>query len=256
MTAPEAGRPAAVQEISSIARTDLRRDGTSPHRARLWASTALARWGIAGALADDVLLIVSELVTNAFQHARGRGLHAAVALADDGSLQVAVRDQGPASQPQPHGAASDEHGRGLLITRTLSTTCGHITSQGGRAAWANLTPAPAPASTAPGPTHDTPDPRPLRVVVLICTQPGRGAEQIAAHAALAPVVRAEPGCLRYDLESVEGNPDAFVVIGHWTTAKALQEHHTSPHMVAARAASTAFRAGPAEMLILGAAPVA
>ncbi|GAA0703620.1 hypothetical protein GCM10010193_68170 [Kitasatospora atroaurantiaca] len=96
----------------------------------------------------------------------------------------------------------------------------------------------------------------LRAVVLITTQPGRGAEQVAAFAALAPVVRAEPGCLRYDLHSVDGDPDRFVLLEEWASARALQEHDASEHMRAADAANKAFRAGPAEVILLGPAPVA
>ncbi len=96
----------------------------------------------------------------------------------------------------------------------------------------------------------------LRAIVLITTQPGRGAEQIAAFAAPAPVVRAEPGCLRYDLHSVKGDPDRFVLFEEWASAEALKEHEASEHMLAADTANKAFRAGPAELLLLGTAPVA
>ncbi|MBG0830440.1 antibiotic biosynthesis monooxygenase [Planomonospora sp. ID67723] len=97
---------------------------------------------------------------------------------------------------------------------------------------------------------------PLRAIVLIATQPGRGAEQIAAFAALAPVVRAEPGCLRYDLHSVDGDPDRFVLLEEWASAEALREHDASEHMLAADTANKAFRAGPAEVILLSGAPVA
>ncbi|WP_406233312.1 putative quinol monooxygenase [Nocardia sp. NBC_01009] len=96
----------------------------------------------------------------------------------------------------------------------------------------------------------------LRAIVLITTQPGRGAEQIAAFAALAPVVRDEPGCLRYDLHSVNGDPDGCVLFEEWASAEALQKHDASEHMIAADAANKAFRAGPAELLPLSTAPVA
>jgi quinol monooxygenase YgiN len=97
---------------------------------------------------------------------------------------------------------------------------------------------------------------PLRAVVLIKTQPGRGVEQKAAFAALAPVVRAEPGCLRYDLHAVEDDPDRFVLIEEWASAEALQAHDDSPHMRAADTANRAFRAGAAEVFLLAPTPVA
>ncbi|MDI6105917.1 putative quinol monooxygenase [Actinoplanes sp. NEAU-A12] len=97
---------------------------------------------------------------------------------------------------------------------------------------------------------------PLRAIVLIKVKPGRRAEQEAAFAALAPVVRAEPGCLRYDLHAVEGEPDRFVLIEEWISSEALQAHDDSEHMRKADAANGAFRSGPAEVLLLESTPVA
>jgi quinol monooxygenase YgiN len=97
---------------------------------------------------------------------------------------------------------------------------------------------------------------PLRVIVLIEVKPGQGAEQRSAFAALAPVVRAEPGCLRYDLHAVEGDPDRFVLIEEWTSPEALQAHDASAHMRAADAANRRFRAGPAQVFPLAPTPVA
>lgn len=97
---------------------------------------------------------------------------------------------------------------------------------------------------------------PLHAIVLITTQPGRGAMQRAAFAALAPVVRAEPGCLRYDLHAVKGDPDRFILIEEWASQEALQAHDDSAHMRTADAANQAFRAGPAEVFLMESAPVA
>ncbi|WIM93068.1 antibiotic biosynthesis monooxygenase family protein [Actinoplanes oblitus] len=97
---------------------------------------------------------------------------------------------------------------------------------------------------------------PLRAIVLIETRPGRGAEQAAAFTALAPVVRAEPGCLRYDMHAVEGDPDRFVLIEEWASAEALRAHDAAPHMREADLANRAFRAGPATMVRLAPEPIA
>ncbi|MEV6430894.1 antibiotic biosynthesis monooxygenase [Nocardia sp. NPDC051463] len=86
--------------------------------------------------------------------------------------------------------------------------------------------------------------------------PGADAEQIAAFAAQAQVVRAEPGCLHYDLHAVNGDPDRFVLFEESASAEALREHATSEHMNAADAANKAFGVGPAELLALSTAPVA
>ncbi|MEU9179950.1 putative quinol monooxygenase [Streptomyces sp. NPDC048550] len=91
------------------------------------------------------------------------------------------------------------------------------------------------------------------LVILISALPGRGREQVEAFERLAPLVRAEEGCLRYDLHAVAGDPDRFVLIERWASREAIAAHDVSPHMVAADAANSAFRAGPAEVIELAAA---
>lgn len=97
---------------------------------------------------------------------------------------------------------------------------------------------------------------PVRVVALLRTQPGKGGEQVAAFEALAPVVRAEEGCIHYDLHEVAGDPDRFVVLERWASAEALAAHAASAHMRRSGASSGAFRQGPADVLVLSDEPVA
>ncbi|MFF0436842.1 putative quinol monooxygenase [Streptomyces sp. NPDC004327] len=96
----------------------------------------------------------------------------------------------------------------------------------------------------------------IKLIIHITTLPGRGAEQVAAFAELAPVVRAEDGCLQYDLHRVADDPDRFVLIERWASAEALAAHDAAPHMTAAGVTNRAFRAGPAEVSRLDDAPVA
>ncbi|MEV4334274.1 putative quinol monooxygenase [Streptomyces sp. NPDC049597] len=98
--------------------------------------------------------------------------------------------------------------------------------------------------------------QPIQLVILITTLPGRGREQIAAFERLAPIVRAEPGCLQYDLHQVSGEPDRFVLIERWSSKETLAAHDATPHMIEADAASPTFRAGPAEVIRLVAEPLA
>lgn len=98
--------------------------------------------------------------------------------------------------------------------------------------------------------------QPIQLILLITARPGRGKEQIAAYQGLAPVVRAEPGCLQYDMHQVSGDPDRFVLIERWASREALAAHDATPHMVAADAASPAFRAGPPEIIEVTAEPLA
>lgn len=80
--------------------------------------------------------------------------------------------------------------------------------------------------------------------------PGKGREQIAAYEKLAPIVRAEPGCLQYDLHAVVGDEDRFILIERWASTEALAAHDVTPHMIAADAHSPTFRAAPAQVLQL------
>jgi len=94
------------------------------------------------------------------------------------------------------------------------------------------------------------------LVILIQTKPGRGAEQVAAYRELAPLVRAEQGCIQYDLHPVAGDDDRFVLIERWASKEALSAHDLTSHMIAADAHSPTFRAGPATVLHLGSMSVA
>jgi quinol monooxygenase YgiN len=95
----------------------------------------------------------------------------------------------------------------------------------------------------------------VRLVVSILTQPGKSADQIDAFARLAPVVRAEPGCLQYDLHRVIDDPDRFVLLEAWESDAALLAHQGAPHMLEADAAKVEFRAAPAETVRLSPDPV-
>ncbi|MGY4730423.1 putative quinol monooxygenase [Burkholderia pyrrocinia] len=90
----------------------------------------------------------------------------------------------------------------------------------------------------------------VMLVISIQTLPGKGHEQIAAYEKLAPIVRAEHGCLQYDLHAVVGDDNRFVLIERWASTEALAAHDVTPHMIAADAHSPSFRATPAQVLQL------
>lgn len=75
--------------------------------------------------ADDAVLCLSELVTNAIIHSRSRepGGHFCVSVERHGShVRVEVADQGvPWAQSQPH---DDQNGRGLLVVAQLAREFG------------------------------------------------------------------------------------------------------------------------------------
>ncbi|MGR4882418.1 ATP-binding protein [Streptomyces sp. LARHCF249] len=121
-----------------------------PHTA---AAVPLARALVRTALADvhapadrdTAELLTAELVANAVEHTRpGAPIELVVELLA-GGCQVEVHDGDP--QPpgnlaaRPGGAHPDpwqEHGRGLLLIRTLSSACGHRPTAQGKAVWFTL----------------------------------------------------------------------------------------------------------------------
>lgn len=87
--------------------------------ARLFVDSELATWGIA---ADDVLLLVSELATNAVLHARSD--FAIRVRAGDDRVRVEVSD-GNSRLPTVVSVPADAYsGRGLLLLQALSTAWG------------------------------------------------------------------------------------------------------------------------------------
>jgi anti-sigma regulatory factor (Ser/Thr protein kinase) len=82
----------------------------------------LERSGIADDVADDVLIVVSELVTNGVIHDGGAPI-CVRAWTEEADLCLEVRTvDRPAGKPRPArpGTAPDERGRGLAIVAALS----------------------------------------------------------------------------------------------------------------------------------------
>lgn len=114
----------------------LDRDRRSPSAARRFVSSTLSTWGCSH-LADDALLVTSELVTNAVVHASSAPelllrLNAEV-------LRIEVRDSSPGS-PTPNDAApGDVGGRGLAMIDRIAAAWGvSPTLGGGKAVWVDL----------------------------------------------------------------------------------------------------------------------
>nr|WP_256107377.1 ATP-binding protein [Streptomyces sp. ODS05-4] len=109
-------------------------------RARHLVEERLVLWGVAGDVSDGVMLVVSELITNAVVHTAS---HRVVCeLRDCGEqLRIAVQDEGcPASGPRLRRTAPEEGGRGLMLVDAVSTAWGaHDARHGtGRVVWAEL----------------------------------------------------------------------------------------------------------------------
>ncbi|CAM5313225.1 hypothetical protein SVIOM74S_03166 [Streptomyces violarus] len=102
-----------------------------------------------GADRDTAELLTAELVANAVEHTSGETpIELVVELMPSG-CQVEVHDtdpQPPGELTCPSGGMPDpwqEHGRGLLLIRTLSSSCGHRPTESGKAVWFRLPVVPA-----------------------------------------------------------------------------------------------------------------
>ncbi|MFG3498066.1 ATP-binding protein [Streptomyces sp. NPDC047928] len=133
-------------------------------RARRWARSRLAVSGIAAdePLAETLVLLISELVTNAVVHT---GCPAVLRMlfragSGPGAVRVEVADRS-ARAPQPrHADGDDTHGRGLELVDGLADRWGWQREGAGKSIWCEVDRA-APAGTGTGrePLSYEPSPR-------------------------------------------------------------------------------------------------
>jgi quinol monooxygenase YgiN len=90
----------------------------------------------------------------------------------------------------------------------------------------------------------------VKLVVHIRTQSGKANQQVQAFKELAGLVRAEAGCLQYDLHQVIGEPDQFLLFETWASQAALVTHQQSAHMRKAAIDNQQFRDGAATITFI------
>jgi anti-sigma regulatory factor (Ser/Thr protein kinase) len=114
---------------------ELPESAASPRLARSLVRSALA--GFPEDVVDTVLLLVSELVTNAVIHGGSASrLHLQVV---EGHVRVAVDDHsGEALSFPEEGVDPRDGGRGLVLVDALSSSWGCIEIEGGKRAWFEL----------------------------------------------------------------------------------------------------------------------
>jgi anti-sigma regulatory factor (Ser/Thr protein kinase) len=108
----------------------------SASSARRFVAAALRRWGCTHDFIELVLLLTSELVTNAYRHA---GTETRVSVRLDGDCaRVEVRDIGR-GEPELRPLDTDRvDGRGLQIVDALADRWGYRSNSGGTAVWFEL----------------------------------------------------------------------------------------------------------------------
>ncbi|WP_017237487.1 ATP-binding protein [Streptomyces sp. SS] len=119
---------------------ELAHQPESAGTARRVTRAVLIEWGRDEDTIDQALLVVSELVANAVEHALPPiALHLDRTEPGD-TLRIEVDDGGPAAQEGTWTAscAADEHGRGLGIVALLATAHGCREGDDGATYWALL----------------------------------------------------------------------------------------------------------------------
>lgn len=99
-------------------------------RARHDVEDALALADVDRRTAGDLLLLVSELVTNAVRHARGERFEVRLEVRPD-ALRLEVRDDGAGFDPRIDPSADGTGGYGLFIVDRLADRWGVERDAGG-----------------------------------------------------------------------------------------------------------------------------
>ena len=144
-------------------RFELGPSATAPRTARRLVSEQLSRWEIDPHHEPDVLVVVTELVSNAVDHADDgtvlrldlsfEDARLRIGLADGSSVRPVVRQLDPTAP----------RGRGMQIVAEIAHEWGAEDHDGGKRVWVDLGPvtadrtadtAPEPATTARSPSGE------------------------------------------------------------------------------------------------------
>ncbi len=124
--------PVRALELSAHFEPEL----AAPGDARRLAGEALSEWGGHPELLDDVLLVVSELASNAVRHA-GTPFSVTVRCDAEG-LAIVVEDSSLERPVLRHPGPHALFGRGLHLIGALATDWGVEPTRDGKAVWARL----------------------------------------------------------------------------------------------------------------------
>lgn len=179
--APDAPAHPGADRRTTV-RATLSGSPLAPGSARGLVRAALREWaelGLPGTekltdrLADDAMVVVSELVTNAVVHA-GTDVELVCRLEDTDSIVVEVADHHPSRAPRDNSAEpayeTPEFGRGLRLVSTLAEAWGVTYRTGVKTVWARL---PAEGTPAAEELETYGGERGLRVAEILAPEPQR-----------------------------------------------------------------------------------
>lgn len=134
MTPATAVAPVPAEALPQTARTfevAFVPDKMQVSRMRRTTAEQLRLWNVRGTLAENVVLAVSELVTNAVQHGHGAvGLRVRYVV---GELRIEVTDGNPEPAELRSAGDDDVSGRGLFLVAVFARDWG--VSDDGKTTW-------------------------------------------------------------------------------------------------------------------------
>lgn len=116
---------------------------------RMWARSWMQTHPVVGVEVEDVLLALTELVSNAIRH--GSGPVDVELVADASTLRLNVSDSSDVMLHQPPAAGNGSSGRGLMLIGKIATRwAADPRPEGGKTVWCEFG-SPGPATTPNGP---------------------------------------------------------------------------------------------------------
>jgi anti-sigma regulatory factor (Ser/Thr protein kinase) len=128
--------PTRTARRQQWARIDLPRNPSSVATARRFIEAWVSAWAFPRQAGEQLVLIGSELVTNAVLHAR-TDLTLTLEL-DDGRARISVKDQSQAPATLRHYRPDALTGRGLGVVAALSDSWGISAAADGKVVWAEV----------------------------------------------------------------------------------------------------------------------
>ena len=133
-------RPGATAgRVPSRVELTLERNVQAPARARAAIAARCEQLGLDGSLQQSLILLVSEVVSNAVRHSAAAPHEQVELLATFGErkIRVTVTDAGEGFEPRPRDPARTHDGYGLYLLEKVSSGWG-VESRGDTKVWFEL----------------------------------------------------------------------------------------------------------------------